>query len=1782
MARKDVDLVIRAKDEASQALDSIAKAFKALTGGADELTAGGRKAEGALGTLTKALDGLDKGLKGVSATDKLSKELADAAAAMGRLQAETAQTQSDLSKLGRSQAQAAAQTERFTAKMDGAAAALAKQAREVSKQEKAFDGYRVGLREAERDLGKLETRQRAIAKQLPAAAEGADKAALRYKNLSAAVAATEKPTNTLVARLEKSSVSANNAAAKLDRLKAAQTALAGEIENASAAVAKQSANLDRSTAAVARASTVYGKIKANAAELAASLRATETNQARVAGAVERTTNALARQTSAINRAEVEYGQLTAAAGKAAGAIQEFVGGARGSLEQSIRQQGQALAESRRELLGQEKAIRDYAAALAATEAPTERMTRDLTEARAAARQMRAELAVQERALRDMREVLKGTASDYEGVTGAQRRFQGIKSTAGEQVSGIRGASTIAADLERSRQAASQSSADLLKARDAANELSVAFARIGPPTREQAAAMDQARTAVRAHREALAANGTAAAQLTGIYDRARAGVISFEQAERQAASVSGQLSAALARIKAESSSLAANTTRAAGGVRSIGSASQDAKAKTESLAGAFRNLFGAQHESLSIAGRLRAQVIALTSAYVGLYGAFSGIQATVRAFQTIEAATSRLNVVFNGDKSKVGTELDFLRRTADRLKISFGDLSDQYTKFAVATKNTNLEGANTRKIFVAVSEAARVYKLNQEDVNGVFTALTQIASKGRIQLEELSQQLGDRLPGALQILADGMGITTTELLKLTAAGEVSSDQLVKFAENITKRTADQLPSALEGLTSSFGAFSNAVFEALVRLGNGGFIQALQRTIDAATKALQSADAASFIDRLSAGLGKLADLATVLVENFRLVGAAIAALIGLKIGQWTIAAYGAFAKLATNIKVARAEFNSVAASATTAGAATTRFGGAAAGAAAGARALGLGVRALVSSTLIGAVFTAAAVALEYFLTSATDANTVLIEHQRIIDEVKNAYDKSDGSLDKFRKGIEGISVSQLQDDLDKLKDLLGEVRSEASSVFDRVRASALNSGEGFFIDPKIGEQAEKLDDLATAFKRGESKASDFKKAIDEIARSALTPEIKDYALALQEVADRAAVVEKGIADAENAIKAKTGTDVEATKALEDLQGATEATAEAMAIKATLAAEKFRKSLEKIKDFIPDLKKDLDNLADMKELQLAIDALGAGPRTKEQQDIIDAATRNVQMGGSFEKVADDVVKSPNGVDSSARLLRFFEDFRSDTYYDVNHYRTGYGSDTITDASGKPREVQKGDTVTIEEANRDLVRRIGEFQDSIKKLIGADRFAQFSPAQQAALTSIAYNYGTIGTSKNGRGAKIDDTVRTGSNADIAKAIRGLASQGPFKKDGTPVNASRRNREAGLFERGGDAATKEDIEDQVKAGDKQAAAEAKKAEAAADYNEQKQLRIGQLEDEAKGEGVLSLQATVQKAVEAERLKAKKAGVELSKEDEQRITAATTAEYKRTAAERATKEEKEAIAKQEEIISNLETKRSELQKQLQIYKTTGDNSGVTATEEAIKGVNAELLAAIDNANKFYESVSGDKASANMLKLKTTALEIKTAGQQTFLDWQKVGELFGNGLTNAFDQFAQAVAEGKNVGEAAREAFLQFAGDFLRQIAQMIIKWAVFNAIKSVFPGFSVGVSHAGGMAGRSNRTREVNPAIFAAAPRFHSGGLPGLARDEVPAILQMGEEVLDKDDPRNILNGGAGVGGRAAQAAPNNVKVVNAFDSASMLSEALGTPAGEKVILNYVRQNKAAFRGAMS
>ncbi len=210
---------------------------------------------------------------------------------------------------------------------------------------------------------------------------------------------------------------------------------------------------------------------------------------------------------------------------------------------------------------------------------------------------------------------------------------------------------------------------------------------------------------------------------------------------------------------------------------------------------------AQRSSLSLA----ALIAGVTGAG---FAFFKLIQLAVRVGKILEDVRIRLKALAEHTYLNV-IQFTKLQVLAYRTGQQFEALAKSYSLLTAASKGTNLEGHATFKVLEDLSFAAGKFKLSNDQVNGVLLAFTQILSKGRVQAEEITGQLSERLPGAFNIAARAMGVTTAKFAEMLRKGEIVSDVfLPKFAAELRKTYGATSRAPIESLTASQNRLANS--------------------------------------------------------------------------------------------------------------------------------------------------------------------------------------------------------------------------------------------------------------------------------------------------------------------------------------------------------------------------------------------------------------------------------------------------------------------------------------------------------------------------------------------------------------------------------------------------------------------------------------------------------------------------------------------------------------------------------------------------------------------------------------------------------------------------------------------------------------------------------------------------------------------------------------------------------------------------------------------------------------
>jgi len=175
----------------------------------------------------------------------------------------------------------------------------------------------------------------------------------------------------------------------------------------------------------------------------------------------------------------------------------------------------------------------------------------------------------------------------------------------------------------------------------------------------------------------------------------------------------------------------------------------------------------------------------------------------------------------------------------------------------------------------------------------------------------------------------------------------------------------------------------------------------------------------------------------------------------------------------------------------------------------------------------------------------------------------------------------------------------------------------------------------------------------------------------------------------------------------------------------------------------------------------------------------------------------------------------------------------------------------------------------------------------------------------------------------------------------------------------------------------------------------------------------------------------------------------------------------------------------------------------------------------QLAASLQNLDSLLEkgAIDWDTYSRAVFNANEEFDSLADAGDKSMDKLIAATRGWGAQFTNTL---ADMVQQGKLDFKSLADSIIN---DLLRIMIQQQITAPLFAGLR--IPGFSAGTNHTGGLAG-TGPSKLVNPAVFLNAPKYHTGGLAGLKTNEVPAILERGEEVLTRNDPRHQFNQGGG------------------------------------------------------
>jgi tape measure domain-containing protein len=338
--------------------------------------------------------------------------------------------------------------------------------------------------------------------------------------------------------------------------------------------------------------------------------------------------------------------------------------------------------------------------------------------------------------------------------------------------------------------------------------------------------------------------------------------------------------------------------AANAAQNIARQSQAAAAAAQRSSSTISSAFEKMHNSIS---GVTERVMSLRTAFIAL-GAGVALRSLAETGMQFESLTKAMNVV-TGDSAVAKQEMARLREETDRLGLVTSSVADDYLRFLASIKGSSIDANAAKDAFFGVAQAMSLLGKGEEQTNRALKAIEQIASKGQVYAEELKQQLGDQLPGAINTAATAMGYTVERMFQEMEKGTVSAEE---FFAVFNKELQIRFPvDRMDSARASVNRLTNAWVDFQNLMANSGFLDSWADAADRLAEKMNSIEGRVLAQEIGEVLGKAiratADAMIWLADNADKVKIALLSIIGIQIVGFLTGVAGAALKTAGAFKV-----------------------------------------------------------------------------------------------------------------------------------------------------------------------------------------------------------------------------------------------------------------------------------------------------------------------------------------------------------------------------------------------------------------------------------------------------------------------------------------------------------------------------------------------------------------------------------------------------------------------------------------------------------------------------------------------------------------------------------------------------------------------------------------------------------------------------------------------------------------------------------------------------------------
>jgi tape measure domain-containing protein len=595
--------------------------------------------------------------------------------------------------------------------------------------------------------------------------------------------------------------------------------------------------------------------------------------------------------------------------------------------------------------------------------------------------------------------------------------------------------------------------------------------------------------------------------------------------------------------------------------------------------------------------LSFQNIARTVA--GAVGGYFAIKSVFSLTDSFTGLQSQLRLVTR-DTENLNEVYEKLSQIANNTRQGLEPTVTTYSRIAKATKNLEVSQRDVLEVTENITKAVAIFQGPAASAEAALYQLGQALASNRLGGDEF-RSVAEQAPRLAQAIADGIGVSLGKLKEMGAAGELTTKVVFKALQSQSKILSQEFAKVAVTVGQSITVLKNNLlnFVGSIDQTSGGSKRLAQAILDLAVVFNDPGfirAATTAFEGLIRALILAAQGFQLLVENGRIV-AGILAAIGAGLIIRTFATLAALCvEVATGLGLVGAAVATVGTEAAVAAPLVSRFG-------------------ITLASLGGPVGLALAIAtgaIVYFATKTSDADVEADKLRETLKTVKDAVKEAGGEAKNLSDEFKKIQLKTLEDQAKRVKVTLTDTLKDLNGYLDTYTKQANTKVFGLVnIAPIPSDVLDKLKEFSAAIKNGEFNIIEFRQYMDELANDTKSSDyIKSLAKSFLEVTKSGETSARSLKEITEVVKILNGEVKAAESSLRGFKGTLDVISERSADGLREDIEAINKSL---RDGVPYLAEQDKKLKDAK---------AAAQQYKEELELIDKLAQ--RPGVTQEEVA------------------------------------------------------------------------------------------------------------------------------------------------------------------------------------------------------------------------------------------------------------------------------------------------------------------------------------------------------------------------------------------------------------------------------------------------------------------------------------------------------------------------------------------------------------------------------